>query len=74
MDIKLVLKALGIGPQLESASSGTQWLTALGTSTRDIMSPVDGKKITTLVLAGETEYEALMKRAEAAAKKGSKAA
>jgi aldehyde dehydrogenase (NAD+) len=66
MDIKLVLKALGIGPQLESASSGTQWLTALGTSTRDIMSPVDGKKITTLVLAGETEYEAVMKRAEAA--------
>jgi aldehyde dehydrogenase (NAD+) len=66
MDIKPVLKALGIGSQLESASTGTQWLTALGTSTREIVSPVDGKKITTLVLAGETEYEAVMKRAEAA--------
>ncbi len=66
MDIKPVLKALGIGSQLESASTGTQWLTALGTSTREIVSPVDGTKITTLVLAGETEYEAVMKRAEAA--------
>ncbi|MEY4002110.1 MAG: hypothetical protein RIT07_152 [Bacteroidota bacterium] len=66
MDIKPVLKALGIGPQLESASSGTQWLTALGTTTREIISPVDGNKITTLVLAGETEYEAVMKRAESA--------
>ena len=66
MDIKPVLKVLGISPQLESASTGTQWLTALGTETRDIISPVDGKKITTLVYAGETEYEAVMKRAEAA--------
>jgi len=66
MDIKPVLKALGISPQLESVSTGTQWLTALGTETRDIISPVDGKKITTVVYAGETEYEALMKRAEAA--------
>ena len=66
MDIKPVLKALGIAQQLESASTGTQWLTALGTGTRDIISPVDGKKITTLVFAGETEYEAVMKRAEAA--------
>jgi len=66
MDIKPVLKALGIGQQLESASTGTQWLTALGTATRDIISPVDGKKITTLVYAGDTEYEAVMKRAEAA--------
>jgi len=66
MDIKFVLKALGIGPQLESASTGTQWLTALRTGTRDIFSPVNGKKITTLVYAGETEYEAVMKRAEAA--------
>ncbi|MFM7764762.1 MAG: aldehyde dehydrogenase family protein [Sphingomonadales bacterium] len=66
MDIKPVLKALGISPQLESVSTGTQWLTALGTETRDIISPVDGKKITTVVYAGETEYEAVMKRAEAA--------
>lgn len=66
MDIKPVLKALGISPQLESASTGTQWLTALGTETRDIISPVDGKKITTVVYAGETEYEAVMKRAETA--------
>jgi len=57
MDIKPVLKALGISPQLESVSTGTQWLTALGTETRDIISPVDGKKITTVVYAGETEYE-----------------
>jgi len=39
---------------------------SMSTETRDIISPVDGKKITTVVYAGETEYEALMKRAEAA--------
>jgi len=66
MDINNVLKELGISGQLESASTGTQWLTALGTSTREIISPVDGKKLASVVYAGETEYEAIIRRAEVA--------
>jgi aldehyde dehydrogenase (NAD+) len=66
MDIKKVLKELGVSSRLESACTGNQWITALGTPTRDIVSPVDGKHLTTLVYAGATEYEAVIKRAESA--------
>lgn len=66
MDIKKVLKELGISSKLESACTGNQWITALGTQTRNIISPVDGKHLTTLVYAGATEYEAVIKRAESA--------
>jgi aldehyde dehydrogenase (NAD+) len=66
MDIKKILKELGVPASLESASTGTNWITALGTETRDIYSPVDGKKLATVTYAGETEYEAVMKRSVAA--------
>jgi aldehyde dehydrogenase (NAD+) len=66
MDIKKVLKDLGIGPVLESACTGTNWISALGTKTRDIVSPVDGKKINKVIFGGDTEYEAILKRAESA--------
>ncbi|MBL7810653.1 MAG: aldehyde dehydrogenase family protein [Bacteroidetes bacterium] len=66
MDTKKILKELAVPARLESASTGTNWITALGTRSRDIVSPVDGKKIATVVFAGETEYEAVIKRAAAA--------
>lgn len=66
MEIKKVLKELGVPARLESACTGTQWITALGTRSRDIISPVDGAKVASVVYAGPTEYEAVIKRAEAA--------
>ncbi len=64
MEIKKVLKELGIPARLESVCTGTNWITALGTKTRDIISPVDGNKLASVVYAGDTEYEAVMKRAQ----------
>lgn len=66
MEIKKVLKELGVPARLESACTGTQWITALGTRSRDIISPVDGARVASVVYAGPTEYEAVIKRAEAA--------
>jgi aldehyde dehydrogenase (NAD+) len=63
MDIKKVLKELGVPAKLESAGTGSMWITALGTETRDIVSPVNGNAFCKVVFAGETEYEAVMKRA-----------
>lgn len=39
------------------------WVTAVGSKEIAVVSPVDGKSIATVVLAGETRYEAVMKRA-----------
>lgn len=66
MNINKTLSDLGIGQVLESACTGTQWITALGTGSRVITSPVDGKTITKVVFAGDTEYEAILKRAASA--------
>jgi aldehyde dehydrogenase (NAD+) len=63
MDIKKVLKELAIPATLESVGTGSMWITALGTKSRTIVSPVDGKKLSKVVYAGETEYEAVLKRA-----------
>lgn len=63
MNIKNTLSELGITPVLESASTGTQWITALGTNSRTIVSPTDGETIAKVIYAGDTEYEAVLKRA-----------
>lgn len=57
------MKELAIPATLESVGTGTMWITALGSKVREIVSPVDGKKISSVVYAGETEYEAVLKRA-----------
>ena len=67
MDIKKILKELGVSPKLESVGTGTQWISALGSQHRNIISPVDGKQLATVIYAGATEYEAVMKRAVSAA-------
>lgn len=72
MDIKKILKELGVSPKLESVGTGTQWISALGTQHRNIISPVDGKQLATVIYAGPTEYEAVMKRATAAAEQWAK--
>lgn len=64
MNTENFINNLGITPILESASTGAEWITALGTNKRKIISPVDGKTICEVVYAGETEYEAILNRAE----------
>lgn len=63
-DISNILKKLRIRRFNESVCTGTNWITAVGTKSREIISPVDGKLIGKIVYAGETEYEAVLKRAE----------
>lgn len=72
MDIKKILKELGVSPKLESVGTGTQWISALGSQHRNIISPVDGKQLATVIYAGATEYEAVMKRAVSAAEQWAK--
>jgi len=62
-NIAAVLKQLGIKKVNESVCTGINWISAVGSRHRDIISPVDGKKIGSVVFATETEYEAVMKRA-----------
>jgi aldehyde dehydrogenase (NAD+) len=61
--IAQVFKQLGIKKVNESVCTGTNWISAVGTTQRDIISPVDGKKAGSVIYASITEYEAVMKRA-----------
>ncbi len=67
MDISKVLANLGVPATLESASTGSHWISALGTKKTPITSPVDGAVFCELIHASATEYEAVMKRATEAA-------
>lgn len=58
-----ILKQLGIKPLNESVCTGTNWISAVGSVKKEVISPVDGKKIASFIYATETEYEAVMKRA-----------
>jgi aldehyde dehydrogenase (NAD+) len=66
VNIKEIKKELGIHAKVESASTGTQWLQALGTDKRTITSPVDGTEITEVAYASATEYEAVIGRCQKA--------
>lgn len=61
--VNAILKQLGIRKINESVCTGVNWISAVGTENRVITSPVDGKKIASVVFASDTEYEAVMKRA-----------
>ncbi len=63
LNISQVLKQLGIHKVNESVCTGVNWISAVGSKQRDIVSPVDGKKIGSIIYASITEYEAVMKRA-----------
>ena len=65
-NIATVLKQLGIKKVNESVCTGVNWISAVGSTSREIVSPVDGKKIGSVVFATESEYEAVMKRAQSA--------
>lgn len=65
--IEKTIRNLGILDLNESICSGRQWITPVGSSTHDIYSPADGKKIASVVYATQTEYEHLIKVASEAA-------
>ena len=66
-NIAQVLKQLGIKKISESVCTGNSWISAVGTQKKEIHSPVDGKFIGSVIYASETEYEAVLKRTNAAA-------
>ncbi len=57
MDIKPILNQLSITDLNLSSSTGLKWFGKDNTETKDIISPVDGKKIATVKMAGEEEYK-----------------
>src|SRR5574343_93967 len=63
LNIAQVLKQLGIKKVNESVCTGVNWISAVGSTTKVIVSPTDGKKIASVIYASTTEYEAVMKRA-----------
>jgi len=67
LKIKKVLENLGLKELNESTSTGQQWITPVGSHTQDIISPVDGEKIASVVFATESEYNHVIKEAEQAA-------
>ena len=65
--IAQVFKNLGVKQHCESVCTGLNWIDAVGSEHRKIVSPTDGKKIGEMTFAGITEYEAILKRAQSAA-------
>jgi len=61
------LKALGIEQTNKGISTGTQWINSSG-ATIDSFSPVDGKKIGSVLAADKESYEAVINKAEEAFK------
>lgn len=64
--IQQILESFNIGQTLNAASTGTQWLTSDTTAKRDILSPVDGKLITTVALADQNQWNQVVDTAESA--------
>lgn len=61
------LKTLGIESTNKGVSTGTQWISSTG-ETIDSFSPVDGKKIGSVVAADKNTYETVITKAEEAFK------
>ncbi|MDB4107057.1 aldehyde dehydrogenase family protein [Bacteroidia bacterium] len=57
---------LGIKAKNESICTGREWITSLGTETKEVHSPVTGEKLAEVVYASQSEYEHVMKKAQEA--------
>ena len=66
--VENALKALGVRKKNESASTGRNWYEAVGSTEQEVTSPVDGAVIGSFVYATETEYEAVINKAQKAFK------
>lgn len=65
--ISTLLQDLGIKAKNESICTGREWITSLGTETKDVVTPVTGEKIAQVVYASQSEYEHVVKKAQEAA-------
>jgi len=66
LKIHKILENFGIKEINESISTGREWITAVGSETHDIHSPVDGKKIASVVYSTQSEYDHVVKVAQEA--------
>ena len=66
MNIQHILRDLGIGDTLASASTGTQWIQTPNATTRKILSPVDGAHITQVEFANQQTYDQVIQTAQEA--------
>ena len=64
LTLEYVLSELRVRSVVESVCTGTNWINAVGSTHRTIVSPIDSKKLGEVVYATDTEYEAVMKRAQ----------
>jgi aldehyde dehydrogenase (NAD+) len=64
--VEELLFDLGVKPVNESICTGRNWVTSLGTETIDVTSPVDGRKLASVVYASQSEYEHVIKNAQEA--------
>lgn len=64
--ISIVLKNLGILDLNPAYSTGSNWGASAHAATMESISPVDGKKIARVQVAGEGDYESVVKKAEEA--------
>jgi aldehyde dehydrogenase (NAD+) len=65
-DINSVLKNLGILELNPAYSTGSTWAAAAGSETTDSYSPVDGRKIAVIQVAGAQDYETVLTQAQQA--------
>jgi aldehyde dehydrogenase (NAD+) len=66
LPLEEVMTELRLRNIVESVHTGTHKINAVGTEHRDIISPVTGAKLSEVVFASDTEYEAVIKRSIAA--------
>ena len=64
--VEELLFDLGIKDKNESICTGKEWVTSLGTETIDVTSPVNGKRLASVVYSSQSEYEHVIKKAQEA--------
>src|SRR5882757_10503225 len=68
LDISDILKRLHINDINDAFSTGSTWGSSAGATVKDIISPVDGKKIASVKFASENDYNQVVEQAAKAFK------
>src|SRR5436190_15201483 len=68
LDISDILKRLHINDINDAFSTGSNWGSSSGSTVKDIISPVDGKKIASVTFAAESDYNQVVEQATQAFK------
>ena len=74
LNISDILNHLHINDNNEAFSTGSNWGSSAGAQLKAIVSPVDGKKIASVKLATEADYNKVIEKAEEAAPEVTEAA